>query len=355
MKLAALGAAALAAAVALAALRDAGGARMPAIELTFPAPAAGADTCWSAQRVAGDFALDADAVSLSAPGSAAGLALLDPVLELRLEGGSAPRAALWSAGAEVAAAPCSATERVRIRIVVRSSRVELLLDGQSAALYEATAPFGAARVGRLPERGGAFLEGLRAERLPWSDRTLVEGADPARLAALAALPASAAGTLEGFRLLEAPARLDPVFRVAAPDGGPALVIRAFGPRRPDQDVPPLEQALALAQIRPRLAVRVYAGESRAEVHGATPDGPFAVAAGPVFVEVDALVGCLDEAPVLTLSDASGERILDRSEPAGPAGRSVYAEVPDDCSELSAKLAIADRAPLLRTIRLVRGG
>lgn len=355
MKRAALGAAALAAAVALAALQDAGGARLPAIELTFAAPAAGADTSWSAERVAGDFALEVDAVGLTAADSAAGLALLDPVLELRLEGGRAPRAALWSAGAEVAAAPVGAAERVRVRVVVRSSRVELLLDGQSAALYEATAPFGAARVGRLPARGGAVLEELQAERLPWSDRTLVEGADPARLAALAGLAAGAAGTLEGFRLLEAPARLDPVFRVAAPDGGPTLVIRAFGPRRPDQDVPPLEQALALAQIRPRLAVRVYAGESRTEVKSDTSDGPFAVSSGPVFVEVDALVGCLGPAPVLTLSDAGGERILDRSEPAGPAGRSVYAEVPDDCTELSVALAIADRAPLRRTILLVRGG
>ncbi|MBI4879835.1 MAG: hypothetical protein HY812_09285 [Planctomycetes bacterium] len=235
-----------------------------------------------------------------------------------------------------------------LSLVARGGAVEASLDGAPLVAYVREDPFAGGPI-RVAIRGGrAALDEIAVRRLPWRDGVELPGETAARAAALAGQP------LERFSLLAPlPSRIDPEFRVAVAGEEEPLVARICGVRRTAEDVPLLEQALALLRIRPYLKVRVLLGDEEAPAQALGESGPFVATGAKVIVEADALVGTCGDWPALTIWDAARERILDRTLPGGPAGRAARAELPPESDRVLVVLTIPGQEALEREIVIRR--
>ena len=217
-----------------------------------------------------------------------------------------------------------------LRLLVRGRCYELSVDGVAGPFLAELQPAAAAPVTVEASGGAVFVDRVRIVRAAWREEVEIVGADAARLAALEERP------LEAFTLLDPPpSRLAPEFRFTVEGEETPVTVRVGGLRRPAAEIPLLEQALAMAGIRPWMSPRVVEGEPGEEVvvRGETPFGPFDVTAERVVVTCDALIGVGAEWPSLTLWDTEKERIIDRTVPGGPMGRGIEREVPDGTTRM----------------------
>jgi len=222
-----------------------------------------------------------------------------------------------------------------LRLLARGRFTELSIDGVAGPFLEGLQPLpgGVIRVG--VDGGAATFDRLRVVRAPWREEVEVVGADAARIAALEGRPVA------DFTLLDPPpARLDPEYRLSVDGESTPITIRIAGVRRPASEIPLVEQALALAGVRPWMSPRVLQGAPGEEeiVTGETPYGPYTATHERVVVICDALIGVGPEWPSLTLWDTEKERIIDRTVPGGPMGRGIERDLPDGVSQMKLVLA-----------------
>ncbi|MFG0319433.1 MAG: hypothetical protein ACF8XB_19340, partial [Planctomycetota bacterium JB042] len=237
-----------------------------------------------------------------------------------------------------------------VELKQRGRWFQLFLDGVPGPDAEAAGPLPAGVIRVSVDGGAATLDRARVERLPWRDEAEIVGADAARIAALADRP------LSDFTLLEPPpARVDPEFRIAVAGQPTPIGVRHCGARRDAEEIPLLEQGLALAGIRAWLEPRLLQGAEGAErvVEGETPFGPFDVTEERVVFVCDALLGLTAEWPSLTLWELEKDRIVDRTVPGGPMGRGIECVVPPGVSRLKLVLARPGRPSVAHEIVLRR--
>lgn len=290
------------------------------------------------------------------------VAWADPVGEALLSlGGGACRCVLRhdaesiarvSMGDRTAQVTLPAADRWQVRLRNRGGGVELSVnDGEPITIVQTQALAGGrleltATVGRLA------IASLVVTRLVWFDGVQVRGASPEQIGTLRALPA------EHFELLApAPARLDPVYQLAVrtdPVSAPlVLEIRHCGLRVEDA-IPLLDQALALADIRPYLRFRVLEGDGKAGVIAPIGgDGVCHIAQPPGVIEVFALTTPSHGWPAVTAFDDTNDRLLDRCVPTGPARRNVSSEIPPDCDRLRIELFVPGSDKSVHFIEVAR--
>jgi hypothetical protein len=304
----------------------------------------------SRRAFSGDLAIEWS-VSAAESGAELAVRLEGEQIELRLEYGPAGRAELRRNGELLRSAPLPPQATAPLRLVNRGPVLEFLIGDRALFDDQQEQPLAGGRIG-LAIRGGEIrIDQLTVERLPWwGDTVQLEGDGAERVAALASRP------ITEFSLLDPlPARIDPIFRIEVEGESEPLVVRMCGVRESAESLPLLEQALALATIRPYLRVRISEGEPEhaAAVPGEGPFGSFTVHHPTVLMEVDALVGILDAWPTLTLWNVDADRILDRTVPGGPMGRGIWAEIPEDCSRLRLTLEIPGRESIEHDVVLNR--
>jgi hypothetical protein len=267
-----------------------------------------------------------------------------PAVRLELQG----RDVVLLAGAARTEANGDLAAGAELRLMIRSRAVECYLGDAPLAFAEAQAPIGGGRL-RIELEGGG-LDDLAVRSLPWRERDRVTGASPEELAALAGRP------LEDFTLVgPRPGRLDPVYRVVVSGREAPFVVHGRGVRRSDSEIPPLEQALALAQVRPWLRLRMLEGrgEGEREMASDAASGAFVVGEAPGIVVVDALCGVLGAPPSLTILDADRDRVLDRVLPGGPAIREAWSTIPRECTQLRVLLHAEGMPPVERIVEVKR--
>ncbi len=304
----------------------------------------------STRPVFGDLSIEL--VARLDAGARLALEIADEV-QVRIESEPEPRLGLSRGGREsvrkLAGLPL---ESFVLRVVSRGGALEAWIDGRPVADLLDRTPLGGGAVAIAVDNGAVRIDEVVVKRLAWSDVVHVEGADTARIDRLAGLP------LERFRLLDPPpSRIDAEYRVAIDGEADApITVRTWGVRRPAEEIPLLEQALAEAGIRPYLAMRVTeldeVGEDGRTVAGEGPFGPFTVT-GAVRVEVDALLGIRDEWPSLVLYDVVNDRFLDRVVPGGPAARPLMVEVSEEIDHLRVDLVVPGREMVSHDVRLIR--
>ncbi len=231
-----------------------------------------------------------------------------------------------------------ATPAFAVELRQRGRWFQLFVDGVPGPDAEATGPLPAGVIRVSIDGGAATLDRARVERLAWRDEAEVVGADDDRIAALAARPLA-----------------DPEFRIAVAGEPTPITVRHCGARRDAEEIPLLEQGLALAGIRAWLSPRLLQGAEGAErvVEGETPFGPFEVSEERVVFVCDALLGLTAEWPSLTLWELEKDRIVDRTVPGGPMGRGIECVVPPGVSRLKLVLARPGRPSVEHEIVLHR--
>ena len=247
--------------------------------------------------------------------------------------------------------PCASLLGHRLRLWNRGALLEFMIDDQPLFDYQQAQPLSGGRIGIAVRAGEIRIDRLSIERLPWwGDTIRFEGEGAGRVAALAVRSDTAFALLEPL-----PSRIDPIFRIAVEGESEPLVVQYCGVRKSAESLPLLEQALALATLKPSLKVRVSEGEpdQTTQVAGDGPFGPFTVGHPKVLVEVDALLGILGAWPTLTLWNVDADRVLDRTVPGGPMGRGIWAEIPEDCTQLRLTLEIPGRGTVDQELVLIR--
>jgi hypothetical protein len=238
------------------------------------------------------------------------------------------------------------------RVVLRSHAAELLVDGVSVAFAEFTRPIGGGSFAlEIAPLVAAALDRVSVQSLPFPNRDQVEGLDAERLVRLAALPA------EKFRLLESNvARIDPVYRIGVEGEETPIVVRGRGIRPDAAELSLLEQALALARIRPWLDFEFFDGEARPEDKPLAPresGGPLLITTPPGVIRVRALCGVTDQWPVVVVMDATRDRVLARFNPSGPSTGEAWAMIPPKCDRVRVALVVPGGATYERFVDLAR--
>ena len=248
---------------------------------------------------------------------------------------------------DLPALPC------RLQLLNRAGALELRLNGSAILDWQQQRPLAGGIVGVEVTGGEIEIDQISIERLSWWGDTVRfddDGLD--RITGFLALPK------EAFSLTgPAPTLIDPIFRISVRGETRPLVVRFCGVRPGAEEIPLLDQALALATIRPFLVVRVSQGEpdNLIPVEAEGPFGPYHLDRSPALVEVDALLGIVSEWPTLTLWDILEERdrILDRTVPGGPMGRGIWAEVSEESVKLRLTLDIPGRETVAHELVLIR--
>lgn len=233
-----------------------------------------------------------------------------------------------------------------LRLVVRSNAVEAIVNDVSVAFARTALPFsgGTLSLGATHARVDAIV----ATRRAWFDDVRVEDVG-AFVRANAADRDPAEFELVGTM----PTRIDPVYELRTKGQDVGVRISFCGVRPDATEVPLVEQALAFAQLRPRLAFRVLQGDPL--VAGPTlGDEPVTIpTAALAYVECDVLIGVLAHPPTISVYDVANDELLDRSWVGGPPGRPLATRVPEACTALKYVLVIPGRSPIEKIVRLTR--
>jgi len=232
-----------------------------------------------------------------------------------------------------------------LTLTVRSAACELLVDGRSALFLDADRPLAGEPLFLEARAGSVTFDDVRVTQLLWRDGVQIEGS-PLAVEALANL------TVAKARLLEPPpTRIDPTFRMAV-KGHEPVCISVCGARESERVIPLVDQALALAGVRPWLCATVL---DQSPVDLSDGDASITVMSADSVIEVRGLVGHAPGQPMPTMAllDRTHDKVLDFSIPGGPMGRPLQAAVPEECAELGVELTIPGRGKLERTLVLVR--
>lgn len=249
----------------------------------------------------------------------------------------------------VEAAPAAAATTYSLR--VRSQAVEASADGVPFAFAEFDVPLGGGPcILEFTPSEPARLDAVSVSRLPFPDRDEVVGLDAERARRLASLP------LEKFRLLDAAvSRLDPVFRIGVEGEAEEIVAKGRGLRPSEQDVPLLEQALALARIRPLLRFDLFEGEAQNDDPplARREDGAFVITKKPGAIRVRSYCGVVGAWPVVVVTDVTRNRLLARLNPGGPSTGDAWALIPSKCERMRIALVVPDGPTIEHFVDLVR--
>lgn len=265
------------------------------------------------------------------------------------------RGSIVGAGADSSVAIGTAQPAESIRVRNRSQALEVWFDGVLIwdQLLKAPVPGGTMTISAAVSP--VKLESIRVERLGWFDGVAVEGLGEDRMSAARLLDAAA------FRMLDPqPSRIDPEYKFTwlNADGSAVdpVTVRYAGIRPEEDDsIPMLTQALALAGIRPHLDIKVWDGEGPDDELPLTAgdDGTYRLDKGPGLIEAATLTWMGDVWPAATAWDVTNDRLLDRCVPAGPARRSLWTHIPDDCDEVKITLAGPGTPTVEQVIRIAR--
>ena len=310
-------------------------------------------TLRSAELFAGDIRLDVE-LALAASGRArVGIGRGAVSCELT-RGDGELHVTLIDGDVEASAVVAGDRERVHVRLRNRGEAIDVAIDGAVLLEHVRETVIRGGVIDITARSGDVSVDVVLLHRMRFDDGVEVSGVDEARRSNLATLDPSR------FTLLDpSPSRIDPTYLLAVDEDGDgaadgALIEIHHDGVRVDDGIPLLEQALALADIRPYLRWRVLDGadETAPEAAGG-PWGPYLVTDLPGMVEVVALTGSPLRWPAVTAYDHTNDRILDRCCPSGPLRRNVISEIPPDCDELRIELIIQGRDKVTHLLPIER--